>query len=413
MRRLGTAFGILFLFRFILPIQGQNLAVTAPIVAPGLAKVAPAEPDSGEKEYCGTASKEADVVWDDRCSDFQIVAGIEEAGAGSLPPQTNFFLSGFTRVSGTKDAGLFPVRPWARIRILGAPTGSTGDVITAFQDPSGALKDLPKSKIGQSVDFVAGVEVPMWGRENKRYSGAFILDGGGTSPLTSDNVVSKFQVPAAGSQQCNLILQKFTASNGYPAGLIQANTDPTTPTNCLAHGYTVLAFSNEDRSSVLRKYAFGLRTTFRYANKNVKTTDTTPEDLKAENDSHGAKAKTTNETTTNWTCCQSGIVDWTLGQDEATTGGSLRHWVFRIDGVYPLYFGKDKDAGWLYVFGTFAVRLQRNKSFPSLILKSDTSSAVPSDPNVLLLPLKQPDRDFFRFGVAVGIDKLFSKLATK
>ena len=366
------------------------------------------EEQTKKKKDCESAAAESEVVWDDHCNDFQIVAGIEQAGSSSLPSQTNFFLSGFTRVSGTKDAEFFPVRPWARIRILGSPTGSTGDVVSAFQDPSGALKDLPKSKIGQSVDFVAGIEVPMWGRKNKRYSGSFLIDAGSTSPLASDSVVNKFQVPAAGSQQCNLIIQKFSAKNGYPAGLIVPNTDTTTPTNCLAHGYTVLAFSNEDRSSFLRKYSVGIRTIFRYANKNVTTAT---QDEKDKSDS--TKKVTTSESTTTYTCCQSGIVDWTVGQDEAITGGYLRHWVFRIDGVYPLSFGKDKDAGWLYVFGSVAVRLQRNTTFPSLILKSDTSSAVPSDPNVALLPLKQPDKDFFRFGVAIGVDKLFSKLATK
>src|SRR5205823_9446050 len=143
------------------------------------------------------------------------------------------------------------------------------------------------------VDFVVGTEIPMWGRENARYSGAFVLGVGGTSPLGSNNVVNKFQVPPAGSQQCNLIIQRFSAKNGYPAGLIQPNTDTTTPTNCLAHGYTVLAFSNEDRSSFLRKYSVGIRTIFRYANKNVTTAT---QDEKDKSDS--TKKVTTSESTT-------------------------------------------------------------------------------------------------------------------
>jgi hypothetical protein len=359
-----------------------------------------------ELKLCDPVTNEADVDWDDRCQDFQIITGIEQAGASSLPNQTNFFLSGFTRVSGRKnDDKPFFIRPWARVRILGAPTGSTGDVISGFQDPSGALKDLPKSKIGQAADFVFGLEVPVWG-DRKQYSASFIVAAGGTTPLSSQDVISKFQVPAAGSQQCNLILDRFSAKNGYPAGLIQ----PGTGANCLANGITVLAFSGEDRSSFLRKYAFGFRTTFRYLNKNVATKDVSTD--QPEEDPSKGKVTTTKATTT-YTCCQSGMVDWTVGQDEAITGGLLRHWVFRMDGVYPLAFGKDKDAGWVYLFGTAAIRLQRNTTQSALILKADTSSAVPSDPNVALLPLRQPNKDFYRFGIGISIDKIFTKLATK
>ncbi len=322
--------------------------------------------------------------WDDATAEkFQLLTGIEQAGASSLPNQTNFFLSAYTHLDLAKGW----LRTWGRIRLLGAPTGSTGDVVASFQDPSGALKNLPNSKVGQSVDFVAGIEVPFRGRnqpnsdQNQRTTASFVLGWGATTPLSSQDVIDKFAVPAATSQMCALLVNQFSAANGYPSGLIVRNPD-TTSVDCLANGITVIAFNPEQRDSFLRKYGAGIRTTFRYPG--------------AQNDD-----KT-------WKCCEYGIIDFTLGQDEAITGGYLRHWVFRMDGVYPLKIGK--SVGWLYLFGTAAIRLERNKIGNTLILDADTTNAKPSDPNVALLPIKQPDKDFYRFGMGINIMKLFTKL---
>ena len=57
------------------------------------------EEQTKKKKDCESAAAESEVVWDDHCNDFQIVAGIEQAGSSSLPSQTNFFLSGFTGLS--------------------------------------------------------------------------------------------------------------------------------------------------------------------------------------------------------------------------------------------------------------------------------------------------------------------------
>jgi len=327
------------------------------------------------------------LEWDDRCNHFQIVAGVEQSGLSSLPNQTNFFLSAFTRVSGNKN-NYFAVRPWARIRLLGAPTGSTGDVVAAFQDPSGALKSLPNSKIGQAADFVAGVEYSPWFKNKDRYSVTFLLEGGATTPLSSQDVVDKFQVPPASSQQCQLLVDQFSPKNGYPANLITRNPDATSP-QCLANGITVIAFNSQQRDSFLRKYGAGIRTTYRFLDK----TETTDAD---------------NNKTTTYTCCEYGMVDVTLGQDEAVTGGRLRRFIVRIDAMHPLWYN-----AWLYLFGTAAIRLQHNDFQQTLILKADSSGAVPSDPNVALIPLKQPNKDFYRIGIGMNFTKLIDAIKKK
>jgi hypothetical protein len=102
------------------------------------------------------------------------------------------------------------------------------------------------------------------------------------------------------------------------------------------------------------------------------------------------------------------MVDLTVGQDEAITGGRLRHFVLRIDGIHPLWYNS-----WLYLFGTAAIRLQRNDFRETLILDADSSGAKPSDPNVALLPLKQPNKDFYRIGVGINFTQLLESLKKK
>lgn len=359
----------------ILSVVSQLFMLDTPSVAQDVAENCPENlPDKNE-------------CWDDTNAEkFQLLTGVEQAGASSLPNQTNFFLSAYTHLDLAKGW----IRTWGRIRLLGAPTGSTGDVVASFQDPSGALKNLPNSKVGQSVDFVAGLEVPFWGRNqrnndgNQRTTASVVIGWGATTPLSSQDVINKFTVPPAASQQCALLVSQFSTANGYPAGLITRNPDSTSP-QCLANGITVIAFNPEQRDSFLRKYGAGIRTTFRYpeAQQDDKT----------------------------WTCCEYGIVDFTIGQDESITAGLLRHFVFRMDGVYPLKIGN--SVGWLYLFGTAAIRLDRNKLANTLILQADTTNALPSDANVALLPIKQPDKDFYRFGVGINIMKLFTSLTNK
>lgn len=317
------------------------------------------------------------IDYNDKCELFQLIGGLEQGGASSLPSQTNGFLSAFTRV------GTYAFRPWARIRLLGAPTGSTGDVVAAFQDPSGALKSLPQSKIGQAVDFTVGVEYQP-GQVGKQYTIALLAEGGATTPLSSQDVVNKFAVPAGNSPECAVLANQFSEANGFPAGLILLNPNHAQAgAPCLQNGITVLAFNPQQRDSFLRKYAVGIRTTFRYIDKITNAKD-------------------------QYSCCELGMVDFTVGQDEAITGGHLHHWVFRIDAVHPL--GVGNALGYLYLFGTAAIRLQHNNFPNTLILQSDTTNALPSDPNVALLPLQQPDKDFYRFGLGLDIKKIFTKL---
>jgi hypothetical protein len=305
---------------------------------------------------------------------FQIIGGVEQAGIASNANTTNAFLSAYTS-AGPSDR----FKLWGRIRLLGQAQASTGGVVSAFQDPTGQIKNLDTQKVGQAVDFVLGPDVPLYAfskpNSNSQFSIHFVAGVGATTPLSSEEVASKFTVPAKGSPQCGDVLANFTAKNGYPANLILP--DPT-GTNCLANGITVLAFNRQERTSFLRKYGFGIRTVNKFKFGDQKDQ-----------------------------CCEMGTVDFLVGQDEAITGGRLHGWVFRVDGVHPLPI---KGKNILYLFGTASIRMSRNQDLRTIVLDADTSNATPSAANVALLPLKQPNKDFYRFGVGLDMKKLFTNL---
>lgn len=80
----------------------------------------------------------------------------------------------------------------------------------------------------------------------------------------------------------------------------------------------------------------------------------------------------------------------------------------------PLLLLRDAQRkAWLYLFGTAAIRLQRNDFRDTLILKADSSNAAPSDPNVALIPLRQPNKDFYRIGVGINFTNLLDSIKKK
>jgi hypothetical protein len=158
--------------------------------------------------------------------------------------------------------------------------------------------------------------------------------------------------------------------------------DPT-GANCIINPatgipYNYIAFTNQDRSNFLAKYSAGIRLTHYYPAKGQMV-------------------------------AHSGSIDLGFGQDESITGGALRGAVFKIDGIYPLPFGK---LSFIYVFGSASMRLSGNQNYAPLILTVPQGNTTPTIPsaNVTVLSLKQPDRDFYRIGFGLDILDIFSKL---
>lgn len=95
------------------------------------------------------------------------------------------------------------------------------------------------------------------------------------------------------------------------------------------------------------------------------------------------------------------------------TGGAMHDWVFKVDAVHPLPV---PSVNFLYLFGSATFRFKRNVNFAPLILQAgdvsslsgNGSNAVPNA-SVVILPLTQPDRDFYRFGVGIDFTSLIKK----
>lgn len=314
---------------------------------------------------------------------FQLVGGVEESGFSSLGANTNAFLQAFTESPANNNTF---GSVWGRIRLLGAPQQATNGIVSTFTDPTGSLQKQDFSKVGQAIDFVAGFKIANLHFLKIKNSGTYsvnpVFGAGFTTPLNSQDVVLRYLMPDPGTIEC----QTLQSTDRFGKDLARLKVTPGT-TSCLIGpdgktGITQLAFSNQDRSNFLGKWGVGIRTTTRF-----KTSDDDP---------------------------QRGIVDFVIGQDASVAGGMMRKFVLKLDGVHPLPIGGEGGKQFLYLFGSASIRLTRNKNLDPLILKTVdptvASPAIPS-PEVVVLPLRQADRDFYRIGIALDLKQIFTKLA--
>lgn len=336
---------------------------------------------------------------------YTLIGGIEQGGLSSKPSQT----APFARVYIQSGAiGRRETRLWTSVRLLGAPSQTdTQGIFSVFADPTGQITSEKLSSVGTAIDFTVGgaYRLTHWDTGN---SADLIIGFGGTTPLESDKVTQAFTVPVFGTAECNILYGKLRSDLTNPAfGVQQSKTGVATgsTTACLlntnsatsANGattyapITTLAFSNQDRTSFLLKDLIGVR-----LNHTVKSD----------------KDKLCSDTTVS---CYLGSLDLSFGHDSAITGGVLRgnRWIAKADALYPIVATSRTTV---YVFGSFSTRLERNTTDNTpLILQAATLSTVSGtgttavpNLNTLVLPLRQPDRDFYRVGVGIDLLGLFA-----
>lgn len=246
---------------------------------------------------------------------------------------------------------------WGRVRLLSAPQHATNGIATVFTDPQGQITKADYSKVGEAADFALGFEVKPF----KDWQNVSLLAfGGATTPLNSQNVTLFYNIPAAGTVECKTLLQRYPTLQGYGSG-----------SGCVS-SYTYLALSNQDRTNFFPKYGAGLRLT-------------------------PWKDSTTN--------AFNGVLDITIGQDSSVTGGILKHPVFKLDGLFPF-----PKANAIYVFGSASIRATSNGNYSPLILSSPSTTPTVPSASVLVVPLQQANRDFYRIGVGLDLKTIFSKL---
>jgi hypothetical protein len=342
---------------------------------------------------------------------FSIIAGVEQSAQSSLPSTTSPFLRLFTR-AGPSDK----LQAWAYVRLLGTPqASSTGGVVSAVADPAGTITTQTLSGIGTSIDYMIGAEWIPKREKSKSYSYGLIAGYGGTTPLTANTLTQAFKSPAFGTVECQTLLGRFqtqfTADNIIAATSTNAPAPATgASAPCLVNSksivsttggvstftpVTTIGFSNQDRSSFLGKASIGVRTMDRFiTGDNVACGDT--------------------DSSSQIGPCERGVVDFVVGQDASVTGGQMRNFVLKVDGVHPLPV---KSVSFIYLFGAAIIRIHGNTNLTPLVLQAGDVAALTGNganavPNtgVVILPLTQPNRDFYRFGVGININSVFKKL---
>jgi hypothetical protein len=269
--------------------------------------------------------------------------------------------------------------------------------MSAFNTATGSQFTQDVQKVGSAVNFDIGAEFEF---QHKNRHNAFtfgVLAGAGfVTPLQANAVNAVFLMPAFGTVECTMLQSRLKTVLGQTqyAG-ITANT-ATGSTSCFTNntgvasggtgtGITQLEYSVPDQPNFYPKYFLGVRTVERFAGPTGKPL--------CDKDNP----------------CERGFVDFTLGQDASVSGGSLKHLVFNVDSIYPL---KVPNINFLYLFGSVSKRLHNLPGNQSpLVLQAGTVPTSPSpNPAYLVVPMIQPDRDFYRIGVGVSLCKIFTAL---
>jgi hypothetical protein len=296
------------------------------------------------------------------------IGGVEYSGYSAQSQTTNGFFNLFYGGPTTKGFS-----GWGRIRLTSAPQQATNGVESLISSPSG-LTTYDYSNVGQVLDFVAG------GAYKLSENWQFVVGFGAVTPLSSQKTPITFVAPSPNTNECTQLVNRFSPAQGYNPGL--ALNTGASPTTCLAGGYGYVAFSNEDRSSFLLKYGAGFRTTLpsplSSSQKNGDSTD------------------------------PYAVLDTTIGRDESVTGGKLHRLVFKFDAVLPI--PTSANSSWLYLFGSAYIRMSSSQTLAPLFLAAPPNTVTVPSPSVFVLPLRQPNRDYYRIGVGLNINELFKGL---
>jgi hypothetical protein len=388
--------------------------------------------------------------------EYSVVGGVEQADLSAQNSQTEGFVDLIVRAPVNARFG----NAWLRARFIGQPTNSsTQNVVSAATDPTGTVTSSSLATVGYAIDYIFGFEHDLFlpNRNNPtrgQFTLGLIAGMGATTPLSSQSATIGYAVPAYGTNECNQLQVRFGAGiaatggaaaipgmgakNGYNpilpgSGTITTTTISSSGTSTTAttgpfcvvqptpgtvavsgtpaasgNQITNIAFSPEDRSSFLLKYVAGVRLLTRFH-----AAGTSRCSLRGAND-HTEDGNDPDAASLVNGLCSRGIVDFTIGQDQAITGGYLRRLVFKADAIFPI------PKSGLYFFASAAIRLEPNQDQPPLILTAtpiSNGSAMPAagavsipSPSVFVLPLKQSNRDFYRIGIALDLAKILPKL---
>jgi hypothetical protein len=314
------------------------------------------------------------------------IVGFEQTGASAADseskPFLDFFFTAPIRFKPKLDE-LPRFSTWGQVRLAALPqqVSTFGTFASNFVNP---LAEGKLVNLVQGFDFMAGLEARVFGT-NKSYVGLIpgvkqqtfmhvMVGGGAISPLSTPRSGAQiFAVPGADSPQRQLFIDRF--------GQEAANKQ-------------YIAFVFPDRDRFLRQYYAGVRfKTFYYAGDGS-LINRFP-----------------------------AMLDVTIGQNEAVTGGKLkndvtnekgriigrkRNYVLRLEAFYPFPI---KEASFLYLYGTAMMKVGGGgvKIDKPLFLDTAPSNISITGNDVFIAPTLQSNRDYYRFGIGVNLNDLFNR----
>jgi len=275
-------------------------------------------------------------------------------------------------------------------RITSVPQSPTGLGSLNIESISNEiLGNEHTTNLVQGMDVQGGMEyflikprqgLPLWSVVKNAHARTGVAIVGGLG------FVTPFSPPDKTTQEFTI---NSTILAQYPdAGKPQNDPDgnPVTP--------TIIAFVNKDRTRFFRRYYAGLR---------LKTYFFTDR-MKGECDDPRQAADRCERLMNLFP----GVLDFTVGKDEAVTGGRFSNWLLRLDAVYPLPFNPA-----FHIFGGANIVFGRNTTTLPLVLEPPQQFLNLSDPHVFVQALDPPNRDTYRIGVGVDLLQIIKGKASK
>ncbi|HVQ36834.1 MAG TPA: hypothetical protein VMS31_04850 [Pyrinomonadaceae bacterium] len=335
-------------------------------------------------DKCATTFDEATIVTNSL--NTRAVVGLEQVGASStdseMKPFLDFFFTAPIRFKPRTDQ-LPRISTWGQIRLSATPQEAAAFGVFPSNLANQVATSSNSTGLVQSFDFLAGFEARAFDADKsspslipgiKQQTAFYFTAGGGAiSPLsTTKQSAQIWKVPEENSSQRAVFIERFgeeAAKNPY------------------------IAFVLPERDRFLRQFYGGIRLKTFFYDRNEQLINRFP-----------------------------GILDVMFGQNEAVTGGSLKHnvkdstgkiigrrrsYVFRLDGFYPLPF---REASFLYLYGTAMLKLGNGGVRVSTPLFLDHAPPEISVTNKdVFIQRAVQDRDYYKIGVGINLTELFNR----
>jgi len=317
---------------------------------------------------------------------------------------------------------------WFNPRISSLPQAANFSALSTINETGSFFsQESSKGTLGdiQGLDLSGGFEfalvkprdgIPWWAEYTNtqaRLAPSLIVGGGMSTPFSTNNTDVYSQVNQAICDAFSLINPNLPPPVTPPTvstsrGLICGNTGPTgTPANqtyivapnpggaTATKNDPFVDFFTPERSRFFRKAYGGFRLKTYFFSKSVKADCNPPSKRdKDKGDCDGLYD------------IFPGVIDLTVGKDEAVTAGHMSTWLFRLDAVYPLPFYQG-----IHIFASAYTALKSNNLTQPYNAYSILTpvTGTNNDFNTFRFGIQPLNRDFFQVGIGIDLIQVFKK----